>query len=45
LFHEYWDVQEPVYNLVNNLKNKPHEGKVVIEGKFAFWEAKKGRRK
>ena len=39
LFHEYWDIQTPVYNLVNSLKQK--RGKVIIDGKFAYWEGRK----
>ena len=34
LFHEYWETQRPVLNLVNQLKS---EGTVVVEGKFALW--------
>jgi len=37
LFHEYWDIQQPVYDLVNSLKLNFRD-KVTIEGKFAFWE-------
>lgn len=38
LFHEYWQTQEPVWNLVNRLKA---EGTVSTEGKFALWCAEK----
>ena len=38
LFHEYWDIQEPVYDLVNTLKRNPRD-KVIVQGKFAYWES------
>lgn len=34
LFHEYWETQEPVWNLVHRLSA---EGNVSTEGKFALW--------
>lgn len=34
LFHEYWETQEPVWNLVNRLQA---EGEVSAEGKLALW--------
>lgn len=34
LFHEYWDQQPPVWNLVNTLRRR---GSVEVVGKFALW--------
>lgn len=34
LFHEYWEQQKPVWNLVNGLRTS---GTVEVEGKFALW--------
>jgi len=34
LFHEYWQAQPPVWNLVNELR---HVGRVAISGKLALW--------
>lgn len=39
IFHEYWDLQVPVYKLVNSLRDKGD--RVVVEGKFAFWDGRK----
>lgn len=36
LFHEYWEAQPPVFNLVNSLKSA---GRVVIKDKLALWKA------
>lgn len=35
LFHEYWEQQRPVWDLVNGLRAVG--GKVEVEGKFALW--------
>lgn len=37
LFHEYWQAQPPVFNLVNSLKSS---GDVVTNGKLALWKSK-----
>lgn len=34
LFHEYWEAQPPVFNLVNDLRS---QGSVVTDGKLALW--------
>lgn len=36
LFHEYWRAQEPVWDLVNELK-RLQPGSVRTKGKFALW--------
>lgn len=38
LFHEYWQTQMPVWNLVNRLRQSGH---VETEGKFALWRPSK----
>lgn len=40
LFHEYWQTQPPVWNLVNRLR--ADGGVVSTEGKFALWAARNG---
>ena len=37
IFHEYWEQQKPVWDLVNRLKA---DGTVDVEGKLALWTAK-----
>lgn len=37
LFHEYWQAQPPVFNLVNSLKSS---GLVVTKDKLALWKSK-----
>lgn len=37
LFHEYWEAQPAVFNLVNSLKSS---GDVVTNGKLALWKSK-----
>lgn len=39
LFHEYWEQQKPVWDLVNSLRGR---GTVQVEGKFALWTAARG---
>ena len=36
LFHEFWEAQPPVWNLVNDLRR---QGRVVTKGKLALWSA------
>lgn len=38
LFHEYWEQQRPVWDLVNKLRGDG-DGKVDVRGKLAFWRA------
>lgn len=38
LFHEYWDMQKPVYDLVNGLRAS--DEKVLVQGKFAYWDGR-----
>jgi hypothetical protein len=40
LFHEYWEAQPPVWNLINSLRSS---GRVRTEGKLALWEEMNGR--
>lgn len=40
LFHEYWPLQPPVWNLVNSLPQ--HEVTRASVDCFAYWEAKRG---
>lgn len=37
LFHEYWPLQPPVWNLVNQLRD---QGTVTVHDNFALWVAK-----
>ena len=37
LFHEYWQAQPPVFNLVNSLKSA---GDVLTKDKLALWKSK-----
>jgi hypothetical protein len=39
LFHEYWQAQPPVWDLVNSLRQ---DGDVQTSGKFALWTARNG---
>ncbi len=38
LFHEYWDIQKPVYDLVNNLRESGD--RVIVQDKFAYWDGR-----
>lgn len=40
LFHEYWEQQRPVWDLVNKLR-KDKDGRIDVRGKLALWTAAK----